>query len=843
MSSFTAVVKSAGRVQTVSVDADGRSFSALGQRLHTFFGCLFLLDSAFLILCHITFDFFDALNSPFYAWLRNGAAAAEFLYFPTLLGAIFALRGTLKSRAKLVAGACLLLQVSAGLLLYVFGHGGFCPFGHALAFGPTLQAPEGSYAQALACLVPVIWISLIRAFQGLQSASTRELPALPPLASFLVAGLAAGCLYAFSARLRLITAGQPFSLPVAAFSIAAHLVIFLSFFVLVRGLRLIACRSSRPWLLEFTFRRLGIGVLLAVFIRKVVMALLAYNGGSGDWYAALFAFTAVLLSASLKLTASPAPQDEEPLSAEIRIRWLPRLVLVTAAFAVFYFFAVKYVSLDWEHLVGCATAILVWVVLLKAVRLPSNRAWPAKRLAGLSLAVAISGTGLALAAEKPAISDALTQYSNYDQSFFAIQQVTKPVVRDARYAAWYQFLTIHANIRRHVQAPMVPLAKELTPLGKGAPNIFIFVMDGLRRDYISAYNPDVTFTPAMGAFAKDSVVFDNAISNYAGTSLAASAIWSGFQQINEMFPQPVSQFNHLQQMLDVDHYDCYLSYNPIIDTLTRASQDHITDLSKDLARSDQQEFGKITRQLEQKLLHRQDSRPIFVYSQPANVHTLELAWGGSSMDVQHFPGFNDPYATATAQLDARFGEFIAFLKQQGLYDNSVIIVTADHGESLGEMGRVSHVSNLTPEVFRIPMIIHVPERMKSTLVWDTHHPVRLRDITPTLYYLVGHPLFSKRKLIGGPLFTHTVQEQDHTLPNHYFLMSSYLPVFGILSQDQKKLFYVDATLQRTYYYDLEHDPHALHNLVTEPIIKQYEPIIRQDLGTIDHFYNVSDLDL
>ena len=55
----------------------------------------------------------------------------------------------------------------------------------------------------------------------------------------------------------------------------------------------------------------------------------------------------------------------------------------------------------------------------------------------------------------------------------------------------------------------------------------MFVIDGLRRDYLSPYNRKVTFTPGIEALARDSFVFRNAFTAYAGTWLSMPAIWTG----------------------------------------------------------------------------------------------------------------------------------------------------------------------------------------------------------------------------------------------------------------------------------------------------------------------------
>jgi len=485
----------------------------------------------------------------------------------------------------------------------------------------------------------------------------------------------------------------------------------------------------------------------------------------------------------------------------------------------------------------------MWALLLRCCFLlfkadSRQRAVVMTLLAVVDLA---SLVGLRTALQRPNIAQTIEQYSTYDPSIFVMDTLFKPALQDEKYAAWYGFLTDHASIRGVIPAPTVPLTADLKATGGYKPNIFIFVIDALRQDYVSAYNPRVSFTPHMQEFAKDSVVFRNAYSFYAGTALADPAIFAGFQQISKTFPDPLTQENNLQPMLDVDNYDCYVSFNSIVHSLY-ARFPRVTRLNVD--QSDQLDFAPIANELQEDIAARKDrSRPIFVFAQPTNVHTLFLAWHGGKAEVTPHPGFNDKYASAVERVDRTFGNFLAFLKQQGLYDDSIIIISADHGESLGEMGRVSHVSNVTPEVIRVPLIIHLPQRLRSTLVWNADDVVRLRDITPTLYYLLGHRPLNTDPMLGRPLFTLTAAEQKRAPVDHYLLMSSYQAVFGILSSDQKKLFMTDAVLHRNFYYDLNADPLAFKNRATADIVEQYQPVLRQDLENIDKFYNVSEQQL
>jgi arylsulfatase len=88
-------------------------------------------------------------------------------------------------------------------------------------------------------------------------------------------------------------------------------------------------------------------------------------------------------------------------------------------------------------------------------------------------------------------------------------------------------------------------------------------------------------------------------------------------------------------------------------------------------------------------------------------------------------------------MDAAFGEVLKFLRERGLYDQSVVIFTADHGESLGEHrywfehGWFAHEPSL-----RVPLMIKRPGRGEGRAV---HEPVSNLDILPTLLALVGAP--------------------------------------------------------------------------------------------------------
>ena len=98
-------------------------------------------------------------------------------------------------------------------------------------------------------------------------------------------------------------------------------------------------------------------------------------------------------------------------------------------------------------------------------------------------------------------------------------------------AEFYAFLRANSSIKVPLRPVDIDFARNLKPNSLPAdgslPNIFLFIIDSLRRDYVSAYNPQVTFTPRIAAFAKDSFTYDRAFSRYGGTGLAVPSIWAG----------------------------------------------------------------------------------------------------------------------------------------------------------------------------------------------------------------------------------------------------------------------------------------------------------------------------
>jgi hypothetical protein len=85
--------------------------------------------------------------------------------------------------------------------------------------------------------------------------------------------------------------------------------------------------------------------------------------------------------------------------------------------------------------------------------------------------------------------------------------------------------------------------------------------------------------------------------------------------------------------------------------------------------------------------------------------------------------------------DDQFGKLLDRLKGDGLYRDSLIVFTADHGEEFLEHGVWGHGQSLFGEVVRIPLLIKLPENLHAGSVFDPH--TTLVDLLPTLLSAAG----------------------------------------------------------------------------------------------------------
>jgi arylsulfatase A-like enzyme len=178
---------------------------------------------------------------------------------------------------------------------------------------------------------------------------------------------------------------------------------------------------------------------------------------------------------------------------------------------------------------------------------------------------------------------------------------------------------------------------------------------------------------------------------------------------------------------------------------------------------------------------------------------------------------------------------VSDLKARGLYEESILIITSDHGDSLGEEGRMGHAYSLHPEVVRVPLIVHVPAALRSQWSWDEDRPAFTTDLTPTLYRLLGHDTRAPAEFFGESL-AHPAGVTPQP-PADRMIAASYGAVYGALLDGGRRYYVFDAIAMRELAFEIGSDAAPGTAIpVTGEMQQRGLAVIRRTVDDISRFY-------
>jgi arylsulfatase A-like enzyme len=157
-------------------------------------------------------------------------------------------------------------------------------------------------------------------------------------------------------------------------------------------------------------------------------------------------------------------------------------------------------------------------------------------------------------------------------------------------------------------------------------------------------------------------------------------------------------------------------------------------------------------------------------------------------------------------LDYCLGLLFERLKALKVYDNTLIIVTSDHGEAFGEHHLLAHGRNLYEELIRIPLIIKYPSTHPQQGVIEKQ--VSLVDIFPTILDFLDLPIPSG---IDGEILAHSNHPIIAEWQMQWFESDKHRRDLKSIEQGKEK--YIWASNSLNEYYDLEKDPEEKENLI------------------------------
>ena len=727
--------------------------------------------------------------------------------------------------------------------------------GVALFVAPPLSQLEPSGAAltlALLSLVPPAWVALmdlapagaatpagdgvtdaVGASEG-QRPSDESDAVARDFTACMGAALAVTLTHALSALPSVAPLGLRSAGIGALRSLLMHLVVFSGIFAaicVVRGLsRLISPRA----VVEAWLARGVLALALLLFLLRVVLPPLALTGGRATIVAATFGLA---LAAAFGPRATGAgPGLEQALSGLVP-RWATRSRataigwLAVAAVAV-WLVERQAATTDWNFVGAKTAAVASWLIALAAtlriVPVPAPRAG----VIPFALCFVLLGLNAAVSRLGDTVSQAAEVWTRHDASMRLIADAVAPpaTVSDTGFV---DLLQLHTNIprRTHVEPVTIALAALAGAPVALRPHIFVFVVDSLRRDYLSPYNQQVTFTPALERFARESMVFERAFTRYGATGLSVPSLWVGGLVLHKQYVTPFAPMNTLATLLEHEQYAQWISMDNILDVILPPSAQR-APLDADVQVADFRlcrTLGEVRGRLDGL---KPGGPPAFVYSLPQDVHVSTITREGAApVDGASYGTFYAPYASRVRRLDACFGEFIDDLKSRGLFDRSLIVVTADHGDSLGEQGRMGHAYTIFPEILQVPLIVHLPSAWVG-LRADLSAPAFTSDLTPTLYALLGHEPRAPAAFFGRPLFRMAGAPATPRSTEPQVVASSYGSVYGALLDDARRLYIFDGVDLREYAYDLDGTGAGRMTSVTEEDRERGQRAIRETVEDI-----------
>jgi arylsulfatase A-like enzyme len=324
-----------------------------------------------------------------------------------------------------------------------------------------------------------------------------------------------------------------------------------------------------------------------------------------------------------------------------------------------------------------------------------------------------------------------------------------------------------------------------------SPNIVVIVVDSLRADHLSSYGYTRRTSPNVDLLAQQGVVFENAFSTAPWTKPSHASLLTGHytsehgadvdEPLDDRLPTLGEEFqargyrtgafsanyevfNRRQGFGRGFHHfeDDYRSLaNMVTHTLIgRLVEYYVLHQGFGLEYKLDRKLAPDVNQAVVRWIDRDPSKPFFAFLNYFDVHApytppqpyrsmfseLENPGGliNTDWDLDHIylpmtseqiQGEIDAYDGAIGYVDEHIRQLLDSLQQRGISENTIVVITSDHGEMFGEHGLFEHNNSLYREVLHVPLIVswagHLPagERIQR--------PVSIVNLPATLLDLIG----------------------------------------------------------------------------------------------------------
>ena len=311
--------------------------------------------------------------------------------------------------------------------------------------------------------------------------------------------------------------------------------------------------------------------------------------------------------------------------------------------------------------------------------------------------------------------------------------------------------------------------------------VFLLVADALRA---SSYGRD-TELPGIRMIRSEAVLYSNAWTNYNATSGALPSLFWGRLHSAWRGEDTGVDSNTMGAVMRAMGYRVvnFATYMGLSHYWPEAEQiGYSPGTSVKEAGDPEVVFNRVLSMIDGS---RNKDQPTFYYLHTYNLHEPLYPRPGVPNRRQQGHAMGRLYEQNVAYFDRALKSFITELHSRDLWEDSLFILTSDHGEEMFEYGGVYHGWQINPEVMHIPLLIHFPKGTEGAARHDhvDDRLVSLIDILPTIFVSVGARV-ADQSALGG----HNLLDLGVSTPNMFPLFNWDGDTYGCLKDGGKTMY-------------------------------------------------------
>ena len=368
---------------------------------------------------------------------------------------------------------------------------------------------------------------------------------------------------------------------------------------------------------------------------------------------------------------------------------------------------------------------------------------------------------------------------------------------------------------------LAALATSCDTTSSRQPDIILVVIDTARADRFTPNASTQPATPSFRKLASEGLLFEHAYSTSSWTVPSHASLFTGLFPITHQATQETQhlsgKFETLAEILSEAGYEtAAFSNNPWVSDQSNLMQG-FAESHEMWSKPKQLSASGLPHPTNERVFRwmssRTGGRPFFLfvnYMEPHWPYTAPPDYSTASISVKtrgearghpgNFPvadwymnrrsmpeeaasARRELYTAEIAYSDAILGELRAGLERLAVWEESLVVVTADHGENLGENGHQGHIFALYGSTVRVPLVIRSPGTAPAAGV--RRDPVQVTDLFTTILAAAGSKADDPR-IDGIDLLSRRAPDDRPVLAEYYYPLQA-MAAFPKTAEAEKDL--------------------------------------------------------